>query len=236
MKYMGSKNRIAKYIIPILEKEFKENKCIDFIDACVGGANLIDKVNFTNNLFAYDINEYAIELLDAIKNGWEPPLHVSKEMYYDVKKNKDKFEKHIVGYIGINCSFNGKWFDCYASKTITKNGKIRDYQDEARRNLINQGLNLSKINFNHCSIFDLNPKNKSLIYCDVPYKNTKKYKDNFNHDEFYKWCFKMKELGHIIFISEYEMPSEFKEVWSIEIKSTYANNGVKKSVEKLFTI
>ena len=43
MKYMGSKNRIAKHLLPIILKDRKEGQW--FVDTCVGGANLIDKVD-----------------------------------------------------------------------------------------------------------------------------------------------------------------------------------------------
>jgi len=43
MKYMGSKNRITKDILPIILNNRKENQY--FVDLFVGGANLIDKVD-----------------------------------------------------------------------------------------------------------------------------------------------------------------------------------------------
>lgn len=243
MKYMGSKNRIAKYIIPILEKSFKENNCIDFIDTCVGGANLIDKVNFTNNLFAYDINEYLIEMWNELKKGWIPEL-ISKDEYIHIKNNKHLYPKYLIGWVGIACSYSGKWFGGYAGdypeNRRLKNGLLPNYQNESINTTQKQITNLNNVTFKHNSLFDLKPINKSLIYCDIPYRWTTKYKDDFNHDEFYKWCFKMKELGHVVFISEYEMPSEFKEVWKGEVKSSLSANGKiggsKKSIEKLFTI
>lgn len=236
MKYMGSKNRIAKYIVPILENSFIENECIDLIDACTGGANLIDKVRFTQNLFAYDVNEYIISMWQELQRGWIPDF-VSRELYKKIMNDKEKYPKHLVGWVGVACSYSGKWFGGYAGETITKQG-VRNYQTEALSNLKKQINCLGKVKFNCVSLFELNPINKSLIYCDIPYRDTTGYKDNFNHDAFYKWCFKMKELGHIIFISEYNMPKEFTEVWSIEVKSSFSANGniggSIKSLEKLF--
>nr|WP_319571429.1 DNA adenine methylase [uncultured Draconibacterium sp.] len=42
MKYMGSKNRIAKHILPIILKN-RTNEL--YVEPFVGGANLIDKVD-----------------------------------------------------------------------------------------------------------------------------------------------------------------------------------------------
>lgn len=42
MKYMGSKNRYAKEILPLILKDRKENQW--YVEPFVGGANVIDKV------------------------------------------------------------------------------------------------------------------------------------------------------------------------------------------------
>lgn len=65
---------------------------------------------------------------------------------------------------------------------------------------------------------DVEIKPNSVIYADIPYIATNTY-DNassviqpFNHEEFYDWCCKQKEL---VLISEYYMPKDrFTKVWS----------------------
>ena len=44
MKYMGSKNRIAKFVLPIMIKEANEKGITTWVEPFVGGANMIDKV------------------------------------------------------------------------------------------------------------------------------------------------------------------------------------------------
>lgn len=46
---------------------------------------------------------------------------------------------------------------------------------------------------------------KAIIYCDIPYKNTSKYKFPFNYERFYLWAEK-QEIP--IYISEYQMPKD----------------------------
>ena len=75
-------------------------------------------------------------------------------------------------------------------------------------------------------------KSNSVIYCDPPYKNTSKYTIDFNHNDFYSWCNKQKQL---VIISEYKMPENFiciaqKEKISLKSKD---DNSTKKT-EKLF--
>jgi hypothetical protein len=72
---------------------------------------------------------------------------------------------------------------------------------------------------------------KSIVYCDIPYKGTKKYKISFfDYDKFYEWCLKN---DNPVFISEYSMPKEFKKVGSWEHRCTLsakANNAVTENL------
>ena len=54
MKYMGSKNRIAKYILPIILKDRKEGQW--YVEPFVGGANMTQlKIkNMKKNLIIED--------------------------------------------------------------------------------------------------------------------------------------------------------------------------------------
>lgn len=74
----------------------------------------------------------------------------------------------------------------------------------------------------------------SIIYCDIPYNNCAKYVNNdFKHDEFYKWAIEQNN----IYISEYNMPDDFKIVCERNIKSILSSTSNDKTVtEKLFTI
>lgn len=53
---------------------------------------------------------------------------------------------------------------------------------------------------------------------------------------FYDWCRAMKEDGNTIFVSEYQMPSDFKCVWEKEVTNTMNQTITKKPIEKLFTL
>ena len=71
----------------------------------------------------------------------------------------------------------------------------------------------------------------SLVYCDIPYKNTDEYKGGFNHAEFYEWARNQKEL---VIISEYSMPKDFVCVAEMEKTVALCSGGDKKAIEKLF--
>ena len=45
MKYMGSKSRIAKYIVPIIQNYIDDYNIKTYVEPFCGGCNVIDKIN-----------------------------------------------------------------------------------------------------------------------------------------------------------------------------------------------
>lgn len=233
---MGSKARIKKEILPIILKERKENQY--FVDLFAGGMNLIDSVE--GNRIANDLNYYLIEMWRFLLNGWIPKPFYDKEFYNKVKNNKDYYPSYLVGWIGFNCSYSGKFFGGFAGKVNTKIGTVRNYQEEALKNTLKQVENLKGLNLCNLNYYELAIPPNSIIYLDPPYKNTTKYFADFDHDKLYDYCRQKKKDGLKIFISEYEMPEDFICVWEKEVKSSLSANGKiggsKISTEKLFTL
>lgn len=231
MKYMGSKNRIAKDILPIILKNRSNGQY--YVEPFVGGANIIDKVK--GNRIGADINNYMIALLDKLSSGWQPPLKITNEEFLHIKQNKENYPPELVGYVGTQLSFGSVWF-CSFRKD---NGGKRDYSAEAYRNVLKQSPNLKGIKFIHSDYLDLEIPEKSIIYCDPPYKGTDKYRgfENIDHNEFWEWCRLQKQKGHEIFISEFEAPEDFICVWQKNVNTLVAErSGGKNVVEKLFTL
>ena len=235
MKYMGSKNRIAKYILPIILKNRKEGQW--YVEPFVGGGNIIDKVD--GDRIGSDSNKYVLALLDYLSKG-DLPEEISKEKYQSIRKFKDDYPDWLVGYAGICCSYSGKWFGGFAGEVDTKAG-IRNYQKEALANIKKQSTGLLGAIFKSDSYQALDIPLNSIIYCDPPYKDTTNYdydKKEFPHELFWAWCREKCDQGHTVFISEYNAPNDFICVWQQEVKSSLSANGKvggnKISVEKLF--
>ena len=149
MKYMGSKSRIKKHIVPIIQELIDKNEIKTYIEPFVGGANVIDSIVCENRIGG-DLHDKLIALFEHVQSGGELPLEVPKQLYDDVRLNKNtcKYEDWFVGAVGFLASYNGRYFDGgYAKKTTEKNGRIRDYYDECKRNLQKQ-FSVGK-NFNH---------------------------------------------------------------------------------------
>ena len=229
MKYMGSKNRIANDILPLMLKDRKEGQY--WVEPFVGGANMIDKV--TGNRIGSDLNKYLIACLQSIADGRIPNAKWSESLYNDIKNNKDKYIASITGYAGFALSYGGKWFGGWRRDKIGK----RNYVLEAHKNAVKQQPKLKGIEFASCSYDELSIPSNSIIYCDPPYQSTTKYKDDFDHNKFWAWCEQKVKDGHTVFVSEYNAPDNWKCIWEKEIVSSLTQDtGSKKAIERLFTL
>ena len=243
MKYMGSKNRLAKELAPIIQSYITEDTK-GYLEPFVGGANMIDKI-VCDKKYGSDINEYLIELLIHVRDGGKLYDSVSKELYNiarDCFYNKDikNFEKWEIGNIGFIASFNGRWFDGGYAKTgieKTKYGeKIRDYYNESKNNIEKQAPLLKDIVFKNCSFLDIKPNiSDYVIYCDPPYKGTKQYINSidFDYECFYNWCISMSK-NNIVLVSEEYMPNDFECIWQKKTLRSIKAKDKSFSNEKLF--
>lgn len=237
MKYVGSKNRISKDLAPIIQSYITEDTK-GYLEPFVGGANMIDKINHHNKI-GCDIHRELIALLNKAKNDVNSiPDEISEEEYKLVKDNKSSYEDWYVGLVGFCATFGAKYFGGYARD---KQGD-RNIPKEGIRNLKKQAPNLKDIKFKCCSFLDL-PKDKIkgyVIYCDIPYKGTTKYKtEEFPYEKFYEWAKEMS-IHNTILISEYNMPDEFECIWEKEHKTLIDSNkssGDKDNIriERLYT-
>ena len=231
---MGSKNRIAKYLLPIILKDRKEDQW--YVEPFVGGANMIDKVD--GNRIGADKNEFLIEMWKGLQENKSRPYKIEKDLYskardYFNKSDYSIFDKFMVGWIGWMGSYNGRFFDGgYSGHCVGK----RDYVREQIKNTEAQIENIKNIEFIVSDYLDLKIPKNSIIYCDIPYNNTKQYlaSKDFNHNEFWDWCREKSKEGHQIFVSEYNAPEDFECIWEMEVTNSMNTTKTYKPTEKLF--
>lgn len=241
---MGSKARIAKEILPIILKDRKPNQW--YVELFAGGMNTICEVD--GKRIANDKNKYLIEMWKGLQTNRGYFNDIPKEIYDKARTDFNNstniyFDDFEIGWIGWMGSANGRFFDGgYSGKSKTKIGTIRDYIKEAIANIEKQLPKMKDVKMFSKDYKDFEFKQPCLFYLDIPYAGTKQYatSKDFNHNDFWNWCRTMKKKDHILFISEYSAPEDFKCVWRKEVKSSLSANGIiggsKNSVEKLFTL
>lgn len=136
------------------------------------------------------------------------------------------------------------------SKAVKRINKSKDSTLQHFTNL-NRAINLERVNrlnikapnYNYniypsCDSYEnIEIKDNSVIYCDIPYESTADYistKENkFDYNKFYNWALSQKEL---VVISSYNISdNRFIEVYSIDKYQTLSRNNNSKIVqEKLY--
>lgn len=178
MKYMGSKNRIAKHLLPIMLDECEKHGITTWVEPFVGGANMIDKVPETFDRIGYDLNPHTIAALTGIRDHVDEfPDFVSEEFYKSIKKT----EAHpINSWIRFECSFGAKLDNGYA-----RNAKGANYAQMGLNLALKQSPKIQSVQFISDSYENLDFED-CLIYCDPPYQGTTGYKTgSFDHDKFF---------------------------------------------------
>ena len=166
MVYMGSKSRVAKYIVPIIQQCINDNNLSVYIEPFAGGMNVVDKIKAPFRI-ASDKNKYLIALFRHLQNGGELLSEISKELYSDVRANykTKEYEDWYVGNIGFLASYNGRWFDGGYAKPgyeKTKYGqRYRDYYREAKNNILAQMPNLNDVVFDELAKVKVSAENTS---------------------------------------------------------------------------
>lgn len=245
MVYMGSKNRLAKYIVPIIQDYIDKNDVKTYVELFVGGGNLIDKIKCENKI-GCDINKQLISLLTYVRDNPTIPIAPKEctfEHFKDVRDSQgtDKYSDEYTALISFCASYCGGGFPRGYARGNDSNGNPRDMYNERVINLKKQAPNLNGIKFKYCDYKSFDYKNlgsNNVYYLDPPYKNTKKYdKQNLDYEEFYDFCRELAK-NNKVFISESYMPDDFKCIWEKE-RSIMLDSGRNKAIqmtEKLFTI
>ena len=232
MQYFGGKVRIVKELALFLNNQLKEEQ--PFIDLFCGSCNVISKIDNNRLRIANDKHYYLIEMWRALQNGWEMPNEITEKEYQYIKNNKDE-KPYLTGFVGFGCSFSGKWFGGFC-----RNNTNRNYCLNAKNSNLKLLPNLQDVIFYNEDYRNVNIPIGSLVYCDIPYKDTTQYcKDEvgeFNHDEFYQWV-RENSNKYEIYVSEYKenVPKDFEIVWEKKSRKDIRDkeNKLCKTIEVL---
>ena len=173
-----------------------------------------------------------------------------KAMHYSVVLNDNSLLSEFINVDSLNYTSDDKQdrmihlrkylrsFTDFKDKRIDLQNleRLMRLQSLERLQCLNELNNLQKDNIKFYSDdyqnIPLTDKD-AVIYCDIPYLNTNKYKHPFDYERFYLWA-ERQEIP--IYISEYQMPKDrFVCVAEKEKKCNLsATNNGKITVERIF--
>ncbi len=234
MRYMGGKARIAKKITEFINGQLRDGQA--YYEPFCGACNVTQYIDANRARYASDSNKYMIAFWQAVQAGWEPPAEVSEEEHRRVKANKEE-DLALTAFVGYGCSFGGRFFATYARKT---ENHPQDYVKCARNVTLKKARGLHGVNFSHLRFERVEVASGSLVYCDIPYRNTTGYSEaagGFDHDSFYLWGKKLTEEGSTVLVSEYShnVPEGADVVWGTESTQSFRGGKRKKTEEVIFT-
>ena len=239
MVYQGSKNRLAKYLVPIIQKYIDDNNIKTYIEPMCGSCSIIEQIKCGCRI-ASDVNDELIALLQYAKS--DPKLSIapddcSFEHYSDVRENRKfetgKYSKEYTALIGYCASYGGRYYEGGYGRD--KTGKRNIYKERVK-NLKEDCELLKDIDIQCRDYKDFIDYKDCLFYFDPPYCNTKQYsKQAIDYEEFYKFLRRLSE-NNIVLVSEYNMPDDFQCIWQKERKVMQKSDRInaEKAVEKLF--
>ena len=277
LPYMGSKNRIAKWVCDILPNantlydlfagggaithcaslNQKYNNYIvnDLNSLCINGLKMAYNGEFKNetrwisheDFFKLRYTDYYVACCYSFGNNFRTYSYnketeqLKKAMHYSVFFNDNYLLQKFVNVDNLNyTSDNIQDRMIYLRKylhsfTNFKDKKIQLQNLERLTRLQSlECLQKDNIKFYSDDYQNIPLTDKdAVIYCDIPYLNTNKYKYPFDYERFYTWAEKQEVP---VYISEYEMPKDrFVCVAEKEKRCSYSStNNSKITIERIF--
>lgn len=225
MIYLGSKKRLASKLWETIKANVPITEDTHFVDLFCGGCGMVSQIPLKNRI-ANDLSTPLIAYLKKIQEDveWMPKeSFLTKEKYNYIKKHKELYKDFFLGYIGYNFSFGGSYFQGFRKEQGYSHA-LSTYKTAKK-----DSETLKDVKFYNMDYRDVPIPPHSIVYCDIPYRDTVGYNavESFDYEAFYEYARKLKEQGHYVFISEFDqdMPKDFKLVGTYERKSNLKKIG-----------
>lgn len=237
MVYLGSKAKIANWLIPILNQIILDYNITEYYEPFVGGANVIDKIKCEHRV-GNDKNKPLIALLEVARDNFDMiPKNGNKEWFDRARaiytgKSDEKMEDYLIGAIGWLGGYSGKGL----SGSYNGDSGNRHFYIERYNNLKAQVPNIQDVEFLCDDYQKLEIPNGSLVYCDPPYQGTTGYgyawERAFDYDIYWNWVREKSKTCYVI-CSEEVFPNDFTIVAKQDKKRTVALTKKQDKIEKL---
>ena len=233
MQYMGGKGRIAGDIAAVMRERIDWTRKTDYLEPFVGGGWVLPHmVSGFSSVRIGDAHRDLIMLWSALREGWVPPDHVSKDEYDALRIAQPS---PLRAFVGFGLSFGGKFFGGYAS-----NARGDDFCGAAKRGLtkkteaVKQADEIFQLPF---WMWSVGPE--TVVYCDPPYANTTGYSQSGDWDPDWFWFIVQSwaNQGAQVFVSEYSAPLGTPVLWEREVRSSLKKDDNKTTaVERLYEV
>lgn len=255
LPYKGSKNKIAEWVVSILPSGGT------LCDLFCGGCAVTHAAMVSGKYDRFIINDIDPVLpgafVKAISGGFADEKRVIDREMFDQLKETDpyvalcwSFGSNAVHYLwnantekmkllACNMIMANTWlerYSCFRKFVRATGGKLPERFDlecfeRLKRILALEGH--GRLEEHTGDYRDVVIPSDAVIYCDIPYRGVDKYKNPFDHEEFYDWAESRKQA---VFISEYAMPEDrFRCIAQRQKTSGFSSlSNSTKTIEKIF--
>ncbi len=197
MQYLGGKFRIRKWLAEQIAP-YRTPGHILWEPFC-GGLNASEALLPD---ICSDVDASLIALYQAVRAGWEPPVHVDEELYAFARTLPESNPLH--GFCAFGCSHSGRKWGGFAKDNPAHHAF---YARAAATNLTRASKMLQTTVFYQIDFFTIDPfEIEADLYCDSPYRNTAGYTQDFDSDRFIAYAQEWARFTSV-FVSEYAWPA-----------------------------
>lgn len=232
LPYQGSKGTFADQIIGLMPN------ARHFYDLFGGGGAITDCACRSGKFGTVHYNDYDKFVVDyvqgALDGSFDTKHFVGREEYKEDKKT-NPYARYV--WSTRNC---GGSYLFSESKLVnwTKEQLWDKVAPSVDRIQSFAELKDYKLTVSQSDYAKVHTKSDSVIYCDIPYRNTKGYKVNnkketgmFDWDSFYDWCERQNSL---VLVSEYSMPESRFVPLNWEVRRAGSYTPVNYEIDRLF--
>ena len=229
MRYQGGKTKLAKGISEAI-LSLTNGRGV-YVEPFLGGGSVAAKMvpHFADSRLS-DSQEDLMMLWQALSEGWTPPATLSEAEYQSLKTAEPSALRGFAAF----ATFGGMFFGGYP-----RSNDSRDYYAEANRGTAKKVKEMAGAEFSLADYRSLVIPEGAVVYCDPPYQDTLGYKavGGFDSEEFFEVARGWARIpGVKVFVSEFDAPNDFMEVWSRERTIAISREDKQRKIDKLFLV